>query len=158
LRSSKGSYVSRNLCTDTCQCGDHRFTLGEFRDKPVEFRQYGDYSPLMGAKLICPKCERVYFAWVTYRDKFWSDPSDAFAEYLDYPNGQRVRNKNQGKFVRRAFTAAGGEPRWEDTGYYRIDLSYYETYNDEGVGEDTDKPRHLWDQGDDVWHCRWAYD
>ena len=135
--------MSRNLCTDTCVCGKYQFSLKDFVGKPIEFRKYGPYVPHMGCKLFCPECGKIYFGWVRICDHFWETPEDAFNLIIG-------REKDKGKFVHRF-----SDGHLEQTGYYQIDLSFYETFNDEGEGIDTKDPAYLLTENDSTTH--WEY-
>jgi hypothetical protein len=130
--------MSSNLCRDNCVCGKYTFTLGDFIDKPIEFRQTGRYPPRLGTKLECPVCKKVYFAWVRYGDTYWSDPADAGKDYVRYPGHDSIVNVFKGKF------AYQHEGNWYNLGYYTIDLAYYETGRDEGVGLEVLNPAYQW--------------
>lgn len=134
--------MSRNLCTSSCvDCG-HTFRLSDLRGKPVEFRQYGPYAPVLGVKVVC-KCERAYFAAWRYEDTVWDHPSlrDGSWKSPVYMIGSvTLNNRHAGRF---AFEDKSGNVY--NTGAWSIDLSYYESYNDEpgaplAPGED---PAHL---------------
>lgn len=135
----RASYMSRNLCRDTCFC-DYQFTIADFVGKPIEFRQYGRYSPCLGCKLICPQCGKVFFGYIRYGDHYWDEPKKAF-EKRNFDGIGTIPNRHYGKFARKV--KCGSRETYEHLGYYQIDLSYYETYNDEGEGIDTDKPAYL---------------
>ncbi len=141
--------MSSNLCQDNCvKCG-HVFTLGSFRGQPIEFRQRGQYVPQMGCKLVCP-CGMVYFGYIRTDHKYWSNPEDAFSEYVCGAHRFGISRKNEyfGKFARR-YKHADGRETFMDLGYYQIDLSYYESFNDEGEGVDSAKPGYLFAKEDD---------
>lgn len=138
--------MSRNLCRDDCvQCG-YTFTLADFRGKPLEFRKYYRYNPTWGVKLVCPDCGKVYFGWIRYDDKFWSKPEDALKDRLGY-GGDSWPNENKDKFVIECVDHKG-QKCLQDIGYYTIDLSYYESYNDEGDGVDCADPVYIWLEAD----------
>ena len=135
--------MSTNLCTDACTCG-YKFGIPDFVGKPIEFRKYGDYRPQLGTKLICPSCGIVYFGWIRSGYDYWSRES---LEYFDkdtlpkvYPFESR-ENKEKGKFAKRY--EFQGKSHVSQLGFYQIDIAYYETYRDEGIGVDTDSPSHL---------------
>jgi hypothetical protein len=133
--------MSRNLTQDNCDCG-YVFGIHDFVGRPVEFRKYFDYAPQMGTKLTCPMCGIVYFGYIRQGHDYWGENKEvAFTDELDIC-GQIWENKEKGKFVKRV-TDLKGKERIESLGYYQIDLSYYESYNDEGVGVDTVTPSHL---------------
>lgn len=55
--------MSRNLCTDRCAKCDHGpVTLADLSGAPIEFRGYGPYVPVIGARWDCPECGTAYFA------------------------------------------------------------------------------------------------
>ena len=148
--------MSRNLCQDNCDCG-YIFGIKDFIGKPIEFRKYYDYAPNMGTKLTCPDCGKVYFGWIREGYSYWGDDQKsrerAFQDKLDYGNGRVFPNHQKGKFAKKTTNPITGKNHVEDLGYYQIDLSYYEAYNDEGVGEDTDDPAYLCTEDDEV--TRW---
>jgi len=137
--------MSRNLCQDNCDCG-YVFGIKDFIGQPIEFRQYGDYAPQMGTKLICPECKKVYFGWIRKAFNYWGESQEdrkrAFNDSNEYIHGYVFPNEQKGKFVNK-ITDHKGKEYIERLGYYQIDISYYEAYNDEGVGEDTDDPAYL---------------
>lgn len=148
--------MSRNLCQDNCKCG-YVFGIKDFIGKPIEFRKYYDYAPHMGTKLVCPDCGTVYFGWMRQDYEFWGssqeDRQRAFNDENVYGNGLVFPNHEKGKFVKKTINPFSGEEHIESLGYYQIDLSYYESFNDEGVGEDTDNPAHLCTKDDE--RTRW---
>jgi len=147
--------MSRNLCQDNCDCG-YVFGLKDFIGKPVEFRKYYDYAPKMGTKLICPECGIVYFGYIRDGYDYWgreqSDRKKAFLDEIDYGNGHIHTNREKGKFVKQS-TNHLGETYVESLGFYQIDLSYYESYNDEGEGIETEKPAFICTEDDE--RTRW---
>lgn len=55
--------MSRNLCADRCvECGHGPVAIADLSGKPIEFRGYGKYVPVIGARWDCPSCGVVYFA------------------------------------------------------------------------------------------------
>lgn len=142
--------MSRNLCKDSCDCG-YVFGLNDFTGKTVEFRKYYDYAPHMGVKLPCPKCDKVYFGYIREGFDYWGDNEKAFVDEFNV-NGQKIPNKQKGKFVKKQKTE-DGDDLIMSLGYYQIDLSYYESYNDEGEGVDTDNPAYLCTEDDEK--TRW---
>lgn len=124
--------MSRNLCTSSCpKCG-YQVKLSDMRGKPVEFRRYGPYAPEIGVRFDC-QCGEVYFLMWHHRHEFWSDPSKAFDDELVY--GRTViPNTDKGKFV--SVTEFRGEKRYSNTGFFDLDLSYYESFNDEKIWTD----------------------
>jgi len=132
--------MSINLAKDNCDCG-YVFGIKDFTGKPCEFRQHQNYRPLMGVKLICPNCNKVYFGWIRSGFNFWENKKNAFNDVNTY-GGQKFKNKEKGKFVEKYITPNGTEAI-RDLGYYQIDLSYYENFNDEGEGVDTDNPADI---------------
>lgn len=137
--------MSRNLCTSYCvECGHGPVRLSDLRGKPIEFRRYGDYSPAIGCRWDCPDCGTAYFAIWRDKDEFWSRESLDNGQWKDpefvLPDGRVFPNHEAGKFaVDRTYTL-GGVERTEvhNTGCFIIDLSYYETYNDEPIYDDED--------------------
>lgn len=59
--------MSRNLCSDCCvECGEGPVKIADLSGSPIEFRGYGKYVPVIGARWDCPNCKAVYFAaWRT---------------------------------------------------------------------------------------------
>jgi len=147
--------MSRNLCQDNCDCG-YVFGIKDFIGQPIEFRKYYDYAPQMGTKLTCPECKKVYFGWIRKGHDFWgtsqADRCKSVQDELIYPNHEPIKNHQKGKFVK-VSENLDGKPYFEDLGYYQIDISYYESYNDEGIGKDDDDPAHLCKEDDD--RTRW---
>jgi len=128
-----------NLCTDKCEKCNYQFGLADFIGQPIEFRQYGDYKPNMGTKLRC-KCGKVYFGWIREDYQFWgSNTKDQFEnDKINFGYGEIDRkNIHKGKFAKRVGNSV------VELGYYQIDLAYYENYNNEGEGIDTDSPKYL---------------
>lgn len=156
--------MSTNLCRDTCDCG-YRFCLEDFRGQPVEFRQYGRFVPNMGVKLTCPVCAKVYFGWIRSSTEFWGEPRTALEAQSRFPrrieqdeDGEYTNlNELRGSFVYTTpsdWTSSYSTPRVLETGYYEIDLAYYESYSDEGVGIDTLTPNCLFEGVDSLPHRR----
>jgi len=128
--------MARNLGTSECQKCDYKVRLSDIRGKPVEFRRYGPYAPVIGVRFDCA-CGEVYFASFGVEYKVWS--RDALAsgawkeETLRFPNGVAMKNVNCGRFaVERVFK---GQVHAENTGAFTVDLSYYETYDDEPMAD-----------------------
>lgn len=141
--------MSRNLCTDRC-CGI-AVKLSDLAGKPLEFRKYADYRPTVGTKWICPKCNKVYFVIIRTRDEVWGrDLKEQFDnDEVVFCNGQhRMPNANKGQFAKR-----DGENNVHELGSYEFDLSYYETFNDEGEGVDTDDPSYMCTEDDELTRC-----
>lgn len=137
--------MSRNLCTSTCpDCGEHTVKLTDILGKPLEARRYGPYAPAFGARWDCP-CGVAYFVIIRQGDAFWSSTWDAHNS-VDF--GGRV-NPQRGRFVHKY--EDGHE---EQTGYFVLDLSYYESYNDEH-GADLNERRHLLE--DDAEDVQWVW-
>jgi len=134
--------MSRNLCKDQC-CG-HRIGLADLAGKPIEFRKYYDYSPHPGVKWLCPICNRAYFVWIRTGHTNWgNDLKEQFdKDLIDYGGGNIYPNTSKGKFARR-IKNHNNEPCVEELGWYEFDMSYYESFNDEGEGIDTDDPAYL---------------
>jgi hypothetical protein len=144
--------MSRNLTKDNCDCG-YVFGIKDFVGQPVEFRKYFDYAPQMGSKLVCPECDTVYFGYIRTGFDYWGDNKERAFEDNYSINGHNWDNDQKGKFVKKT-TSLGGHERIESLGYYQIDLSYYESYNDEGVGTDEcDTPAFLCTEDDE--RTRW---
>ena len=146
--------MSRNLTQDNCDCG-YVFGIHDFVGQPVEFRKYFDYAPQMGTKLTCPECGIVYFGYIRQGHDFWGEEKERAFEDSFNVGGHSWDNDNKGKFVKKVTSLGGNEriERIESLGYYQIDLSYYESYNDEGAGIDTEYPAHLCVEDDE--QTRW---
>lgn len=55
--------MSRNLGTDCCvRCGFGPVVIADLAGQPIEFRGYGKYVPVIGARWDCPECASAYFA------------------------------------------------------------------------------------------------
>ncbi len=55
--------MSRNLGTDKCvNCDYGPVGIYDLAGKPVEFRGYHKYVPVIGARWDCPQCKSAYFA------------------------------------------------------------------------------------------------
>ena len=139
--------MSRNLCTSTCpDCpGKYTVTLMDIIGKPLEARRYGPYAPSFGTKWTCPGCRTAYFVIIRQGDKFWASTWDAH-NAVDFGGNP---NPNRGRFVHKY--PDGHE---EQTGYFVLDLSYYESFNDEH-GPDPDERRHLLE--DDAEDVQWVW-
>lgn len=140
--------MSRNLCKDQC-CG-HRIELSELVGKPLEFRKYYDYRPVPGVKWQCPTCNRVYFIIIRTGHDYWGkNLKEQFdKDEISFGNGHVHENTNKGKFARRTKNF-NGEEHIEELGWYEFDMSFYESYNDEGEGKDIDNPAHLCTKDDE---------
>lgn len=138
--------MSRNLCTSSCPHCGYLVRLSDLRGKPVEFRRYSQYAPVLGVKFDCT-CGKIYFAAWEHKHTMWG--------YGDLESGRwneptfnftihgkpvSVANYDQGRY---AFKTASGD--LEDMGSFSIDLSYYESYNDEeGMPlKDGEEPAYL---------------
>lgn len=144
--------MSCNLCTDKCvKCG-YRFDIGDFRGKPLEFRRSGKYPPVPGVKLVC-SCGMVYFGWYRHDYQWWSEDSIDYFDKDKYPNhhGRLIDNEHKGKFANRF-----DDGKTIHLGYYKIDISYYEAYSDEGEGVDDPSPHGLFTEHTDEL-TRWDY-
>ena len=120
--------MSRNLCTSSCiNCG-YTVRLSDIRDKPIEFRKYGPYTPQIGCKFIC-NCGEVYFAIWRVQDTFWDQES---LDDGSWKSEHQYKYKETGRFARE-ISNHNGEPVVEQTGCFTIDLSHYATYNDEKI-------------------------
>lgn len=130
--------MSRNLCSSYCRSCGRLVTLNDLRGKPAEFRKYGPYAPVMGFRYDCP-CGKVYFATFTHKHEFWSPESLASGGW-NSPEltvmGRTFPNKEAGRFVHMARHIDGSETP-VNSGCFVIDLSYYESYNDEEWDEAT---------------------
>lgn len=137
--------MSRNLATSKCVKCFHKFTLSDLRGKPIEFRRYGPYPPEMGCRVDCP-CGAVYFAFIRMDYKFWPKECLDSGEWKD---GSRDKSVD-GRFARETHYGA------ENTGCFTIDLSHYDSFNDEEGDGDMDNPAHLClDNADDA---EWIWD
>lgn len=129
--------MSRNLCSSFCtQCGYH-VRLSDLRGKPIEFRRYRPYCPTIGCRFDCA-CGTSYFAMYRHHEKYWGDPRYAFEETLNCGPGVELPNTLKGKFVLK-YNNYEGEEKLEETGCYTVDLSYYESYNDEPVYDEAER-------------------
>jgi hypothetical protein len=55
--------MSRNLGTDKCvNCDYGPVSICDLAGKPIEFRGYYKYVPVIGARWDCPQCKSAYFA------------------------------------------------------------------------------------------------
>ena len=142
--------MSINLARDNCDCG-YVFEIQDFTGQPCEFRQYQNYRPMMGVKLVCPDCGKVYFGWIRSGFNYWHNKKDAFKDELTYA-GHTFKNEQKGQFVEKQ-TNYDGKEHIIDLGYYQIDISYYESFSDEGIGKDTDNPPCLCTKDDEK--TRW---
>ena len=124
--------MSRNLCSSYCRSCSRLVTLNDLRGKPAEFRKYGSYAPLMGFRHDCP-CGKVYFATFAHKNEFWTRESLASGGWKA-PEltviGQTYPNREAGKFVHMERDLDGREQP-VNSGCFVIDLSFYESYNDE---------------------------
>lgn len=142
--------MSRNLCTS--KCCDNIVRLSDLRGKPIEFRQYYQYAPEIGCRWDCPTCKTAYFAIWRHNDSYWGLNSNiidreeaiqfALTGEFHAPNGQIIKSENAGKYlIKREWQ---GKVQYEETGTFTIDLSFYESYNDEpGNKDEMQSPRHL---------------
>jgi hypothetical protein len=134
--------MSRNLCTSVCPKCSYTLKLSDVRGKPVEFRRYGKYAPTLGVRFDC-ECGEVYFVAWRSKDAYWSRESLDSGEWkkpvLEY-GGRQFPNQHQGKF---AFeTPAFMDPDRvlvQNTGVFTLDLSHYETYDDEPMEDGPEK-------------------
>jgi hypothetical protein len=114
--------MSRNLCADHCvKCGHGPVTIADLSGKPIEFRGYSKYVPVIGARWDCPSCGVAYFA------------------------AYRTRGNCVGCQIAHVYPP-------DFPGTWEIDLSYWQTYNDECYGDDALKgldgpPWHLVTEG-----------
>lgn len=140
--------MSRNLCKDEC-CGN-KIKLSELVGKPLEFRKYYDYCPQPGVKWTCPVCNRTYFVWIRVGHTNWGeDLKHQFEnDHIDFGNGHVYPNTNKGKFAKRTQNHKGEEVIME-LGWYEFDMSFYESFNDEGKGEDVNDPAYLCEEDDE---------
>ena len=164
--------MSRNLGTSYCiECGYGPLKLDDLRGKPIEFRRYFSYVPALGCRWDCPRCNTAYFAIWSVTEEFWSRESLNNGQWKDpvyhLPDGSTYPNSTAGRFAVENTSSFGGvtQTTVHNTGCFTIDLSYYETYNDEPMddGEDKDAIRrseaHPWhlcaDNADDA-QLEWA--
>lgn len=142
--------MSRNLCTSYCaECGHGPVRLSDLRGKPIEFRRYARYAPDLGCRWDCPKCSTAYFAIWRVNEEFWSRESLQNGQWKDpvyhLPDGTTYPNTEAGKFaVEDTFTFGGvQQTRAANTGCFTIDLSYYETFNDEPIYDDEELKQEI---------------
>lgn len=134
--------MSRNLCTSSCPHCGYTLRLSDLKDRPIEFRRYGHYAPQLGCRFDC-SCGVAYFAIWRRQDSYWGrealDSGAWKASEFITPDGRAFPNRNAGRFVieRPAFSSFPAHV--EDTGVFIIDLSYYETYNDEECWDEDEK-------------------
>jgi len=160
--------MSRNLCSSFCvECGHGPVRLSDLRGKPIEFRRYYSSAPELGCRWDCPNCGTAYFAIWRINEEFWSRESLANGQWKDpvyrLPDGSTHPNTEAGRFAIENTFSFGGvqQTTATNTGCFTIDLSYYETYNDEPIYDDEgskdairsgiEAPRHLCtDNAEDV--------
>lgn len=134
--------MSRNLGKSSCvECNYGPVRITDLAGKPLEFRRYAKFRPEMGVHWDCPDCGTAYFAYIRMYDKFWAQDQLTTGEwkqdYITLPNGTLEKNKHKGKFAYEArtleFLRKPGDPATTtmQTGCFVIDLSYYESFNDE---------------------------
>ena len=140
--------MSRNLCKDQC-CGK-RINLADLVGQPLEFRKYYEYAPRPGVKWTCSTCHRTYFVWIRTGHTHWGENLKHQFENdnINYGNGEVHPNRSKGKYARRTKNHRG-EEYIEELGWYEFDMSFYETFNDEGEGKDTDDPPYLCTEDDE---------
>lgn len=138
--------MSRNLCKSSCPHCGYLVRLSDLRGKPVEFRRYSQYAPVLGVRFDCP-CGQIYFAAWEHKDVSWSHEqlqngqwNKPTFDFEIHGKAVSVPNYDQGRY---AFKTGSGSV--ENMGYFTIDLSYYETYDDEmGMPlKDREEPAHL---------------
>jgi len=93
--------MSRNLARSSC-C-DNVVRLPDIIGRPIEVRRSGPYAPVIGTRWDCPTCTTAYFV-------IW-----------------RTNEENRRGTVNPQIPGSGQE--W--LGTFTLDLSYYESYNDE---------------------------
>lgn len=158
--------MSRNLCSSSCPHCGRVVRLADIRGKPAEFRRYGPYAPVLGFKWQCD-CGVYYFVIWRSNHEFWGREGLAHADDPEMPpqytgpGGARIPNRHQGRFYfeQPGFSEDASTIRYE-TGTFTLDLSYYETYNDEpmwdpvaqdAIHEGIKEPHHLCtDNAEDV--------
>lgn len=134
--------MSRNLASSVCpKCG-YTLRLSDVRGKPVEFRRYGRYAPVIGVRFDCG-CGEVYFVSWREQHSFWSRESldnGQWKEPVYEFRGMEFQNLQQGKF---AFETPDFRDRSKlvahNTGVFTLDLSHYETYDDEPMEDGPEK-------------------
>ena len=137
--------MSRNLGTSKCPNCGYKFTIDDLRGKPIEFRRYSKFTPKMGCRLDC-KCGEVYFSYLHYEHTYWSREALLSG---DWENKEKYP-EFAGKFAAEGFMGP------YNTGCFTIDLSYYDSYNDEKGDGDMENPWHLCeDKAEDV---EWVWD
>lgn len=127
--------MSRNLCTSSCPNCGYTLSLSDLRGKPVEFRRYGPYAPEIGCRFDC-SCGEVYFAIWRRKDNYWERETLLSGAWknptLTLPDGRTIPNPEAGRFAVERPIPWDKDSVWpEETGTFTIDLSYYETYDDE---------------------------
>lgn len=153
--------MGSNRCSSKCDCG-YQFNLGSFRGQFIEFRKTSDYAPIMGCKLICPCCNKVYFGWIRHEHEFWGRESlDQFDQEFIHCHilGTR-KNHNRGKFAKRItippiLNDGKSEEKAIELGCNEIDTAYYESGRDEGEGIDTETPSYLFTDDTDFLTDKW---
>lgn len=127
--------MSRNLCTSSCPKCNYTLRLSDIRGKPIELRRYGRYAPQIGTRFDCA-CGEVYFVIWRRSDSYWGRETLRSGEWknpqLMDPAGRVHSNPEAGRFAfETPIPGPKGEVRTEETGTFTLDLSYYETYDDE---------------------------
>ena len=141
--------MSRNLGRSFCDCG-RVFKLSDFIGKPIEFRRYSHYVPQMGCKMECDRCGEVYFAYLHREDRYWDERSIQDGSWKDASKNPLMA----GRFAVERDSPILGKSV-SQTGCFTIDLSYYDTYNDEKADEKPEKPWHLCE--DDAEDVEWVW-
>lgn len=153
--------MSRNLCTSSCPHCGRKVTLADVRGKPIEFRRYGPYVPDIGCRWDCD-CGVAYFVIWRQKDKYWGDELLPHAHKEEFPRwvmpAPHHKNSHPGKFYHEyefPRLAGMGLPKKNihrvETGTFTLDLSYYETYNDEQIN-DPEREAAIRDGKEKPWH------
>jgi hypothetical protein len=100
-------------------CCHNVVRLSDLAGKEIEFRQYGEFAPQIGAKWICPTCSTEYFAYFNRSERFWQQPENSRQPTFYDSRGYPYENEYKDRFV----TTEDGSLR--DTGCFSIVLTYY---------------------------------
>lgn len=149
--------MSRNLATSTCVDCDNPepVRLTDLIGKPVEFRSLGNSPPEMGARWDCPKCDRAYFA--IWRPATWDHSKYVTRENFDILQADPAFPLQFDSYetMKRAYgvplDANSGSEFW--SAGFVIDLSYYESFNDEPGNPD--ERRGLVESDMEEWQWVW---
>lgn len=141
--------MARNLGKSFCDCG-RVFKLSDLRGKPIEFRRYAHYIPQMGCKVECDQCGEVYFAYIHRTEQYWDERSIKDGSWKDVRKHHDMAGRFAIEFDSKIFGKSVSQ-----TGAFTIDLSYYDSYNDEKTYEKPEKPWHLCE--DDAEDVEWMW-